>query len=506
MGYTTIREDEPLENSVRFVHAALLEEAARRGLRFRYQTRWGFKASMTLSGIVQQLTPDHGTAGRAKLARLVSQVLRQTGSAVCLHRGEKGGLPTWFVADKLPENIEPIIVYVRGNSARASGDQQGFSERGFLSYEERKLHPEEVGEHLPPGEVTVTTGSTQVRRKLNLTDEQRAAAASRLAEQQRVRQEEHRKLKEQVYEFIATAPIPMTHPELSQLFNAEFKTDWHKTTFRSVLEELVSEGKITYRQETAEERLVRGGGKLPRATGPRIYIMPGDDTPRTTLPKGIEPMKSSQEWADEKKRARESVEKKILRVMDVPNVPSPGGGRPTTVRTIAHAARITEHECEQALRHLINDGKVFYNPGSSQYTVMHRVRKSTIKKWRGKTAPNDLGQPVLPDPDPEPETEPEPRRRRVVSRTEQMVHDAIQEMRESVERNKPQEQPAPLTPTVTDLPAKAQLEVARIVDGVLKLAAAGRPDLEQENERLRGEVARLEAAVTGLRTALAALR
>lgn len=467
-----------LEEQTRAVHSALLVWARiNGGTTYRLEGHAGVKAHLNLTSVVRIMSVDMEAGLRTRLQNAISQVLRRTGAAVCLHRhnAAKNEDPVWFVAFQLPENLVIISHYVASRSAGVSSSPPGFAEKDFLSPRERKLLPDEVGENLPAGEVTVT------KRQLNLTDEDRAHKAAKAKEIFADRHEENRRkraeLTEQVYEFIATAPVTMTHPELAVLFNREMDTEWHKTTFRNVLRDLEDAGRIASHKETADERLVRGGGHTVKATSPKIYHLPGEDTPRTRLPKGIEPLKSSEQWAADKKKERRSVEDLVFKAMDVPNTPGSGHGAPRTPHMIARAADISDREALEALERLVACGRVFYHPTVHYYAPMTRVRQSTIDKYSG--------QPMLP----EPETELEPE-----------VHTGTSAM--------PQ---APLPQAVVGLSPARQDKVAGIMEAVLDLAQgpADQSDevetLRQENIELKREVDRLGAAVQGLRQTLEAL-
>lgn len=474
--------DEPLEDSVRTLHSVMLAIAEHNGRHDRQGGLSGYRSHLNLASTVRSLTTDHTPAQRTSLASLLSQVLRKTGAAICLHRADPGKNldPVWFVASSLPQNLVVVAAHVRGNSAGTKPGPSGFDENRFLSREERKLRPDEVGENQAPGEVVTkrqAEGLTRSgKRRPTLTEEQRREAGERLRVIQEERQQEHAQLRDQVYEFVVTAPIPLTAPELPQLFNAEFGTTWHESTFRSVLKELVDAGRLKARKETREERFVRGGGEMPKATGPMIYQLPGDQSLRTRLPDGIAPVKSSNQWHEERRRERDSVERKIMRVIDVPNLT--GHARPSTVHRIAEEAGLTSAATEAALKHLVAEGKVFYNPGSNNYSPMHRVRQSTIDRWRNGGAHR---------PAPPAEAEPEP---------EAVLPYVIEPA------------PPPAAEAAPDIAALVRAEVQRAMGTPPPSdheEFERRQELEAENEQLKLKVHQLEDVVRGLRQAMASM-
>lgn len=446
-----------------------------------HEGRRGLKAHLNLTRVVQSLTVNHGENDRKVLARMVSQVFRRTGSAVCLAQADPRTKadPVWFVAETLPENLIVVVGYVRGKSAESmSRPPSAFNEDLFLRSGERKLRPEEVGETLPAGEVTVTTTAQPDRKKRRsptLTDEQKRRRAQSLEPFHELSRKRRAELTEQVYEFVATAPVPMSHPELSTLFNQEMGTDWHPTTIRTVLMDLHAAGRLAYHEETKAERVVRGGGKSPKARGPRIWHLPGEDAPRTRLPDGIEPVRSGQDWATEQKEERQSLADRVYAVMDVPNRPDTKQYAPRSLGQICKAADVSPDTAQRVLNALVAAGRVFYHPKHNYWSPMSRVTSTTLARYGpGAKQPAPAEAAAAPA--------------QPIMQPEQLVQEA-------------------------GLPIDRRTTAGRAIDLVLQLAnetgnghaAAEVKALQAENARLRTEVQKLEQAVAGLKMTLTAL-
>lgn len=386
-----IETGEPLEDSVRTVHSVMLMYAERGGEPVTIEGHRGLKHRMNLTGIVKGLTMDLGENERKVLARMISQVFRATGAARCLRQADphKNQNPLWFVAYELPDNFVVVVSGIRGKSAESMSRSAptSFSEDLFLRPNEKRLLPEEVGETQPAGEVTVTTtdGVTtkQKRKPPTLSDEQ---IAERTAALEPFHEEARRKraaFKERVYEYVVTSPVSLSIPEMTQLMNAEAEANGeetlHMTSYRNVVRELVDEGKLGSHKETAEERLVRGGGGLPKAKSPMLFHAPGPWTPRTRLPDGIEPAHPAIEHATRARTERELIDEQVYGVMDRPN--TTGNPVPRTLGKIAEAADLPQRVTFDSLNRLVRAGRVFYNPDLHRYTVMSRVRSTTLERY-----------------------------------------------------------------------------------------------------------------------------
>jgi FtsZ-binding cell division protein ZapB len=497
-----IDEGEPLEESVRTVHSVMLMMAERGGEPIVYRGIRGLKKHLNLTRVVTMLTVDHSENDRKVLARLISQVFRQTGAAVCLRHADPHRKldPVWFVSYELPDSFIVVVQSVRGRSAGVSGSAPTtFNEDLFLRPRERKLLPEEVGETQPPGEVTVTQTATNSKkgRKLNLSEEQRQAAAENArrvfanshAENQRL----HDEMVEQLHEFVVTAPIAMSSPEIAVLFNREFGTDWHESTLRMALRELEDAGRISSRKETKAERLVRGGGHPVKATGPKLYGPPEGVPERTQLPRGIEPMKSAVAHAEEKKRERQSLEERVYAAMDVPRVSGTGHGAPRTPHMIAIAADISDREATEVLERLVASGRVFHHPTAMYYAPMSRVRQATLDMYRNGApepqAPEDLTAEEV-EPAAEVRLEPAAAAPDIGALVRAEVERALAGVAPAAS---PQPRVTVMGETITEL--REENETLKTENETLKA----------ENEALKMRTHQLEDVVRGLRQALASM-
>jgi hypothetical protein len=467
---------EPLEESVRTVHTVLKRIAQSSGQPVTYDEKPGYRAHANLTATVRNLAPSMPKEDRERLTSLIGQVFRRTGAAVCLHKADPHTKadPVWFVANVLPESLVVVSSYVGGRSAGAAGSPpSGFSEKDFLSRSERKLLPEEVGETLPAGEVTltVTEPKRRQRRSPTLTEEQKRRKATALEPYHEKVRAKHAELTEQIYELVATSQVPLTPPEAAILINKEYDAEWHETTVRGILGQLRDAGRLTSRPETRAERLVRGGGRSPRAKSPAVWFVPGQDAERTRLPDGITPLRTALDWAAERKLEKQSNADKVYTALDVPNRPETREYAPRSLGQITQATGLSPTTARAVLNHLVNEGKVFYHPKHKYWAPMHRVTSTTLAKYGSR---KEKAQPA-PAPAPAPEAPSKPEAAPDIAA---LVH-------------------AEVTRALTTLqqpPVPARMMLLEELTEV----RAERDELRLENTKLREAIGHLEAALSTL--------
>lgn len=269
-----------LADQVVFVWKAMRQYAERNNWEtWKYGGQAGHRGPFTMRYFLEQLFPGANKDELKTTQQIISSVLRQTGAAVCIYSPnatelQSGTKPSWYVSDTMPENLVVIATHHRPRTA-------GPPDR--LTQVANKLTPHEAGEDREPAPVET--------RSLNQNTPEPAAAAER----DNVVNEE---FIQNIFEQVATCPVPITIPELSLL------TDKPQWACRYAAESLVTDGKLLWRVESRAEKMVRGGGKMPPARPSRLYWpSPGPVPERTTLPPGIKPVKSSSDHAKERMAA-----------------------------------------------------------------------------------------------------------------------------------------------------------------------------------------------------------
>jgi hypothetical protein len=406
--------------------------------------------------------PDKGV--RDKINGLVSQVLRKTDAAVCVvHPADREQMPTWFVADRMPPNLTIVAL------SHAHADKTGTvvkpgpsASRVVETYAEHKLTPEEAGETMPPGEVTVR----QTEPKRVLTPEERIAPLKERLEQA---SREHLELVEEVFRLIA-AHTPIGATELKYFTG---RADSDSSVIVGIVKHLADEGRIVGRIEEDPERLIRGGGSMPK--GKRITLWapaPGPVAERTKLPDGVPPKRGAKEWAEDYKKELDSWCDKLLEELarEYPK----GANRPRSVGVLATAAGITEEQSRLAIQRLISLDMVYESEsGRGTFYLTERRRgpkKKTISPYvNGSPAQNaerDAAAAEGHDPVPMPDHVPN------TSHTMVPPENLVDEIAALIGRH--------------------------VDNGELTT-------LRSENARLQAENERLQSAVASLKAALAAL-
>lgn len=488
--------DVPLIDNVRLVHSDMRRLAMAVGHPSSFQSKRGYRATLSMAQVIRRrsgMSPEDN----ARLGRLVGQVLRKSGAAVCVHRPHRGSrdVPVWFVADELPENILVIVNWITANSGAVPGGLTDF-ERDFLSYEERKLLPEQVGEDRQPGEVTVkkTEPKTGRRSSPKLTDAQRQARVESLKPHQDRLHAEHEKFVEELYEFIKGLDVPVAGSELHVAMNHALGTSWHNSTCRQALTELAEAGRVISRPETFDERVVRAGGRQPRGKGVTLYTSAdrGEVPVRTKLPAGVKPLPGAAEWAELESEGRRSLEERIIKLLDTPYRADAGGVYPP--RTLGRLALALNEDKETVLgvlKRLKSRGLVYQNDHSAQWHASSR-RRGAKRPRRSRAEAEALAADVVKDLQAgmarQPEAEP----------TVEATHDA-----------EPQPQPKP-TQGIKELGDVLDAGFRRLAEELAEVwptetETGPDPKLSAEVDALRKENAKLREANNHLRAALANL-
>lgn len=357
-----VDHNSPLENQVTYVFTALNQYAkANNWESYQHGRIAGRKGHVTMTYLIKELFPQATPEERQVTQQIVSSVLRRTGAAVCLHRTspserEKGEKPTWYVADRMPDNL--VVV--------ATHHKSGTPDR--LTQVANKLTPHEAGEDREPAPV-------ETRRIDRDTPEPSKADRDKIVNDEFVTE---------IYEQVATSQVPVTIPELVTLTN---RPSW---AVRHATEKLLADGRLLYRRETRAEKLVRGGGKLPPARPSRLF-WPSEPVPeRTELPAGIEPVKTSADYAADKAEQRRKLDQEIMDYLLEPNQRQRTSGR------IAENLGQSLPDVKASLRRLVQGRILRQNSGGSYYVV----KPTTVKPedWvAAAAAPVARDERSLPD-------------------------------------------------------------------------------------------------------------
>lgn len=345
-----VDHNSPLEDQVTYVFTALSQYAkANNWETYKHGRIDGRKGHVTMTYLIKELFPQATPEERQVTQQIVSSVLRRTGAAVCLHRTspaerEKGEKPTWYVADRMPDNL--VVVATHHKVSPSSGGQDR------LSYVADRLTPREAGEDREPAPV-------ETRRVDKDTPAPSRADRDRIVDDEFVTE---------IYEQIATSQVPVTIPELVILTN---RPSW---AVRHATEKLIADDRLFYRSETRAEKLVRGGGKLPPARPSRLF-WPSEPVPeRTELPAGIEPVKTSADYAADKAEQRRKLDQAIMDYLLEPNQRQRTSGR------IADNLGQPLPEIKAALRRL-TQSRVLRQNSAGSYSIV-----------RTKYSPEDWAQ------------------------------------------------------------------------------------------------------------------
>lgn len=366
----SVDQDSPLESQARLVYMAARRFAeAQRFKPVLFENQFpGLEGPIVVRRLVSDLFPGLSKDKLDHISSNVGQVLRRTKTMVCTRRPDpahRDSMPEWFIADSMPENLTVVAL---GVSSRNQNDKH-------LLERERKLTPQEAGETRPPGPVSTTFLEPKEPEPELPTPPKK---------------EDHAALDEEIYEHIATSPVPTTVSELALLTGA---TRWK---VNDSVRRLETEGRIHGRIETDEEGRVRvGGNGKPKAAHPRLW-WPSEPVPiRTSLPPGIDPLTSSQEWADQNRELRERDEKAILAWLDKP----PVNGR--TSGKIAAGCNIAPSRARRLLDEMTIAGKLRRHVSGQYYPTDRPQRPRKIS--RREPAP---AAPVAPPAPPAPAAAP----------------------------------------------------------------------------------------------------
>lgn len=387
----------PIEDQAVEVYQAARKLAAARGFRKHvhngpFGAVSGLAGPMVLTQLVRQLFPGYGEEEFRTAYSIINQALRKTDSLVCLkrpvgdpqHRDPKD-MPVWFVRDEMPGNLVVVTLAQAKKSADVTERPTQFDETKFLTPRERRLSKEAAGETLPAGEVTVTHAE-QPKTPAQLRED--ALAARREEAHQ-----EHERFKARVLEEIQTSPVPLTTGELRDVLNASDGFTFHRTTYRDVVRKLVADGKVVGRKETDDERLLRGGGSMPKGGRSSLWAAsPGPVPVRTKLPDGVNPHRSALEWDEEKRQQRETDMQAILDFIGREH-------RDKRRRTrMIDTLGLTDERFNAATRELETAGKIYTNQG--RYYLARRSTKSVTPEKVNPlpSATDPVTVPSMPSP------------------------------------------------------------------------------------------------------------
>lgn len=458
-----VDHESPLEDQCQYVYQAISRYAeVNHWPRTTYHGHRGHTGSMIMKRIVEDLFPHAGRDELERINGLVNQVLRKTYAAVCVKRPQaKGETPTWFVNEKMPDNL--VIVALSHKNKKSTGP---FDENTYLSSRERKLTAEEAGETQEPREVTVTTTTKDDKQVSGATSD-----ADGFERYRRTIADLVNERLEELYEHIATAPVPLLATELSEISGVNLRIT------REVVAKLEKLGRIVKRHEDDDERRLRGGGKLPAGRASAILApAPGPVPKRTQLPKGIKPMTPMSEHQAKRVNAEKADDQKVLEFLQNRH------GADSQIRTVGKIAERLGMEKERAaasLARLESHGVAYKNHGHhwSVKPAQQRQRHSQTE-WEEAAAPPITEPEPEPEPTPEPETAPEPEKKAefVTATADVSVEDY-----------------------------KVLQEIKALAEKLVGGDKARVEELEQQVNRLEDENKRLRDAVAGLKQALTAM-
>lgn len=318
----------------------------------------GVKGPMVMKRLVSDLFSRADEHQLGLMNGYINQVLRKTDAAVCVYQPHgKDERPVWFIADRMPAHLTVVAL----NQVKKS-DVSPAHRDPWRDKVEARLTPEEAGENLEPGEVSVTFKEPQLELppRAESLREHLEAAASR-----------HSEIIERVFEIVTASAVPMHAREVHTLYGGDDVIEL--TTIRKALKELEKTGRLFTRLEENSERLVRGGGSFPR--GKRVDLFwPASPVPvRDRLPDGIEPYKAAQDWDNERKNARMAAADRVLETM---TRIYPAHEKPRTVPRIAEAAGLEVELTRSILNEFIEMGLVYRGErNTSQYYLSDSRRK-----------------------------------------------------------------------------------------------------------------------------------
>lgn len=369
---TDVDQHSPLDAQVSFIYQAMHQYALKNNWEaFRRGQVTGHKGPFTLKYLIEQLFPKATSDERQVIQQIASSVLRQTGAAVCLHNPSPteradGVKPTWYVADRMPDNLMIVATHHKGGPTPGPPDR--------LTQVANKLTPKEAGEDREPAPV-------EVRQVNKDTPEPSKAERDMIVNDQFLTE---------VYEQVATSRAPLTIPELSLL------TDKPQWAVRHATEKLVADKRLFWRVETREEKRVRGGGQLPPARPSKLF-WPADPVPeRTQLPPGIEPVKSSRDHAKERVNERRADDELVFNYLGSDDATNRG----RSSGKIAAEINLPVQRVKDALRRLTNAGRLRVNSAYLYYHAGQQAFPSSgIKPAPRTPAPPPLPGPVTADED-----------------------------------------------------------------------------------------------------------
>lgn len=445
-----IDHESPLEDQVVLVYRAVSHYATvNNWASYNHRGVQGRAGKLVMKRIQAELFPKAGRAQLDKLNGLINQVLRKTDAAVCVvHPHGRDETPTWFIADRMPAHIVVVALSHAKNQDSYDATKPRSDKEAKIAWHEGRLTPEEAGENMEPGEVTVTRRTPEELEQIRL---------NALAEQRQRVSDAHQAAVRRIIELVREHQ-PVTVMDVAHLLAGEEHAIQHHTTIRDVLRETEAAGEVVSRVETDTEALVRGGGSMPKGRRVLLWGMsPGPVPTRTSLPEGIEPYRAAADWSETKKRERDGWCDIVLEALSYTGTQK--DRPPRLVKDLRKRTGLTREQITIALDRLI----------SLELVEKRNSRYYLFNKKPAVTATNPVQEP-----------------------------DAV----DTVQATEPAT-PAPARVTQgddTDLIAQAHA----ILD---KLALAnGEPaeleELRRENERLNGEVARLGRVVTSLRAAL----
>lgn len=284
---------------------------------------------------VKRLWPMLEDEERRSFEKRVYSILNAMGVATCV---QKKSPTIWWVTATWPTQVQITNI------------------RSFYrpSRTEMRLTPEEAGETLPPGEVTVRKKEPEV---IN-------SAIQELHKQKQLDREARRLA---LAQYLEEHDEPLTVDELAALVN------WDPSTVRKDLQFLEENGLVVSRSETSDERILRYGGERAYARRALLYSLHSPVPPRTKriVVDGVVPERAERAPAMNPDDINDFIARKLVKF-------SPR--KKFTSQELASAAHVTREAARVRLNKLVEAQVVVqdgFKGGAKLFRVVDRDRVQT---------------------------------------------------------------------------------------------------------------------------------
>jgi hypothetical protein len=358
----------PLEDQTVLTYKAARHYAQVNGFeRYVHRGVPGVKGPMVMKRITDTLFEDEPDKDeRSKINGLVLQVLRKTDAAVCVKRpadGDRETVPEWFIADKMPSNITIVALNHKNREPIPQAKPL------VPTRTEQRLTAHEAGEDREPSEVTVKQGEPKTKQEIP------QATLDAFKERHEQLAREHRSFVERCFEVVRDHQ-PFSALDVRTVLQAEGLTSEDSSAVRGALRELEDAGRVVKRKEEDSERLVRGGGSMPKGGRVHLYgLAPGPVPLRTAMPAGAKVYRAAQDWDNDRRQQVDAYADKILDALN--RKVERGGQRPRSRGKLMDAAGLDPEQFDRGIAHLLKLELVYEN--NYCYFLTERRHDSTRK-------------------------------------------------------------------------------------------------------------------------------